>query len=274
MLKHAPVALLFLFVGCKSGPEITSSAALPELVAQELTVPEQGLSEFRLRLSGAVKASETVTIEKATYELVVEEKVVSAGEELIGKSAAPTETGEFVIERTSRYVGSAEELAAMSERGGSLLAAVRGKLFVRQGKELHTLDYARSREIRVPRLPTVKLHELDAARYSADEANATFYLGVVNPNPFPVKLDGLSYAIEIGGKKLSEGVRGQGEKVSTAATGVFEVQVAITQETYGPEVNRLIKSLTLPYVVKGQLQGDLFQLPYELRGDIKLNVSK
>lgn len=250
----------------------TRPSGEPRLASEELTV-DQGLTDFRVRLKAQVQSPVEATVEKATYELVVDGKVVKSGEEPLGVRIPPGESASVHLEAGSRYVASAEELLALSARGGSFLTAMRGKLTVRREGQASELEYARSREIRVPRLPVVKLHEVDAARYSADEVNALFYLGVENPNPFPVKLSALSYAVAIAGKKLAEGDIGRGEKVGSASTGVFEVQVSVNKETYGAEVAKLIKTLSLPYQVTGELTGDLFRQPYELTGDIKLNVS-
>lgn len=261
-----------LLAACKSAPEVRPQGTA-ELGSQDLQVIEQELTEFKLRLTGQVSSPVAATLEKATYELVVEEKVVKSGEQPLGVAVAPGAPVPFLLEQSSRYVADGAELKALDARGGSLLAALRGKLLLRVEQRLLELPFARSREVRVPRLPHAKLHELDAARYSAEEASAIFYLGVVNPNPFPLQMSALSYTIWVAGKQVGEGTLGRGEKVSPSATGVFEAQVAINQETYGPEVVKLIKGQKLPYQVKGELRGDLFQEPYELSGEIKLNVS-
>ncbi len=267
------LALALLLFACKGGPPPRPEGS-PEITAQELTIAAQGLTDFTLKLDGQVTSPVEATLEKAVYELVVEGKVVKSGEQPLGIAVTAGQTAPFSVEHSSRYVASPEELEAMSARGGSLLAALRGKLLVRSGGKSLELPFARSRQIRVPRLPSVKLHELDAARFSAEEANIVFYLGVVNPNPFPIGLDGLTYEATLAGKKLSEGNLGRGDEVSAAATGVFEVAVALNQETYGAEVTKLIKGLKVPYVVKGALKGDLFELPYELTGEIQLRASK
>ena len=268
------LALLAL-AGCKTAPEVKPASAPPELASQELTIAEQGLTEFTVRLEGQVKSADAARVEKATYELVVDGKVVDQGEARLDQDVPAAGAASFKLEKTSKYVGSPEELKAISARGGSLLVALRGKATVsRAGQPMTVLEFAKSREVRVPRLPHVKMHELDAARYGADEASATFFLGVDNPNPFPVKLLGLDYKVLIGGKQMADGTRGSGEKVAASSTGVFEVQVPVNKETFGPEVAKLIKTLTLPYVVTGAIRGDLLDEPYELKGDIKLNQSK
>jgi hypothetical protein len=48
----------------------------------------------------------------------------------------------------------------------------------------------------------------------------------------------------------------------------------VNKTTFGPKVEGLIKTLSLPYSVKGALKAELVAEPYELSGTIKLNVSK
>ncbi len=266
---------LLALAGCKTAPDVKPAGPAPELASQELLIAEQGLSDFRVRLEGKVKSTDAAKISHAAYELVVDGAVVKHGEVPLSVEVPAGGTGAFELEQASNYAANADDLKALVAKGGSLLAALRGKVTVeRAGQQASVLDFAKSREVRVPRLPHVKLHELDAARYGAEEANATFYLGVDNPNPFAVKMTALAYEVLINGKHVADGVRGTGEKVGAASTGVFEVQVPVNLETYGPDVGKLIKTLTLPYRVTGSLKGDLLDEPYELKGDIKLNVSK
>ncbi len=263
------LALAAGFTACATTPE-APPAAPPELMSQDLSI-QQDITTFNLQFDGQAKGEQAATIEKATWELVVDGKVVKTGEEPINVELG-ADNASFVLKTTSRYVESAEELKEMSDRGGSLLAAMRGQLHVRQGNTVHTLDFARSREVRTPRLPTVKMQELDGARYSADEANFIYYLGVVNPNPFMLRFEELSYKVEVNGKQIAEGAR-RGEGVDPAATGVFEVQVSVSKDTVGPDVKKLIATGSVPYVITGELKGDLFTVPYRLEGSVKLNDS-
>jgi LEA14-like dessication related protein len=268
------LGLAILWAGCKTGPE-AGPAGAPALVRQEMAIPEQGLTDFRIRFEGDLTSPIALTADRATYEVVVEGKVIKSGEAKVALQLAAGETKPFTVEGGSQYVRSAEELKEVSAKGGTLLAAIRGKLYVTDanGKK-HELDFARSRDIRVPRLPTVKLHELDGARYSAEEVNAVFYLGVVNPNPFPIRLAGLKYTVKMAGKQLADGTIGAGEKVDPAATGVFEVHADFNKQSFGADAPKVIKSHNIPYEISGELTSELVKEPYELKGDMKLNVSK
>ena len=246
----------------------------PALTSQELTVVEQGLTDFRLKWTGQVMPTSAATLLRTTWEMVLEGEVVAKGELPFNQAVPAGEAATVTVDQASRYVADAEALTAMSERGGALLSAMRGVLFVKQGETTYEVPWARSRDIRVPRLPSVKLHELDAARYSDKESQATFYLGVFNPNPFPLQLKGLSYKVVIADKEMETGVRGAGEKVAASSTGVFELPLNVNEATYGPNVAALIKSRKLPWVVNGELKGELFNLPYELKGTIELRVTR
>lgn len=277
MSLRIPSLALAVFVAlslaCASTPEQKASTPPPEITSQELNV-EQDLTTFTLALVGQVTSPTAATIEKAVWEMVVEGEVVKTGEAPLNIEVTEGGSTSFTVGASGGYVKSAEELRALSEKGGSLLTALRGNLIVRQNGKTVELPFARSREVRTPRLPSVRLHELDAARYSAEEANIIFYLGVVNPNPFPLKIDVLEYKIAIDGKQVAEGTRARGDAINPAGTGVFEVQLGVNKDTWGPEVKKLIQTLSLPYVIQGELKGELFTVPYQLADTVKLNVSK
>ncbi|MBS1149113.1 MAG: hypothetical protein H6Q89_811, partial [Myxococcaceae bacterium] len=120
------LAGLGLLAACKT-VEVKAEAPPPTIPSQELVVVSQSLTEFKLRFTGKLSATEAVTIEKAVYELVVDEKVVKAGEEKLSVQVAANTPTDFTFEQATAYVSSADELKAMDTRGGSLLCALRGK---------------------------------------------------------------------------------------------------------------------------------------------------
>lgn len=268
-MRAALLAAMVAVAGCKSGPAMGPPGGAA-LTLQQLTVSQQGLTEFKVRFEGQVSSPAAATLESADYELVLDGKTLKSGQEKLGIGVLAGSSATFALEEGTPYVGSAEELKAMAAHASDGVVALRGKIHLAGGT---ALEFGKSRDLRLPRLPNVVMNQVDFARYSADEVSGTFYVGVANPNPFPIRIDGLTYQATIAGKKLGDGELGRGEEVAAAATGVFEVQVAVNQETYGPDVAKVIKTLTLPYELVGQLEGKLIQEPYSLKGDIKLNVT-
>lgn len=274
MTRTLAVALLCLSA-CKTAevkPEGPPPTVNEETLA--LSVVEQTLTQVQLRLSGTVKLTEPSTVTALEYEFVVDGKVVKKGTEQIGKTGEANGEVPFQIEETSQYVASAEDLKAMDSRGGSILMSLRGVVKVQAGTKTHSIEVARSREVRTPRLPHMRFQEYEAGRYSDDEAGVTFHIGVNNPNPFTVKVTKIHYVTKMGGKQIHEGDIGAGEKVNGNSTGVFDLEAKMTQESHGAEVKKLIKSRQIPYEVSGQLESELFTDPFKFEGTINLPAAK
>lgn len=269
------VSLLSLFAFACKTVEVKADVAPPNADQQELTVVEQGLQEFSLRLSAKLLGEHDVTVESAKWELVVDGAVMKSGTQPFAQTIAAGVATELVIPVQGQYVADAEALKAMDARGGSLLCAVRGAFLVRTGQNVVEVPFARSREVRVPRLPHMKLQEIEAGRYSEDEAGLSIHLGVNNQNPFEVRVQAIHYEVFIAGKKVGDGDIGRSEKVLPNSVGVFDIDAKATAETHGaPEVKKLIKSLKLPYQVKGKLEAGLFSEGFDFSGTLNLPPAK
>src|SRR5438105_3391013 len=112
------VAVLVAAAGCKTAPEVAPSAA-PEVIAQDLQVSQE-LTEFNARFVGKVKSADAATIEKASFELVVDGKVVDSGEQRLDVPVPAGGEAPFELTRTAKYIANADELKAMDARGGTL----------------------------------------------------------------------------------------------------------------------------------------------------------
>jgi hypothetical protein len=264
------VAVVALAVGCAtSAPTSTKGIEVP---SQELVVT-QNLTDFNLKLVAKVTGPEGAKVEAATWELVVDGKVVHSGTQAVGVALSGG-SAEVSFAVSTKYVSSADELKAMDARGGSLLVALRGKLQVKHGESTLEAPFARSREVRTPRLPHMKMVEMEGGRFADNEASITFHLGVVNPNPFEISVSQIAYEVQVAGKPVEKDVIARGERVNPASTGVFDVEVRADEASHGKDVVKLIKSKVLPYVVTGTLTADLFTEAFDFKGDLKLNESK
>lgn len=265
--------LATLGLGCASTP--SGPLAPPMLALQEATVPTQSLTEATVHYAGQVVSPLPGVLERADYELVSEGQVVKTGTAALNLPLTPHQPTAFSFQERAPYVRAPEDLKALSRRGGTMLLALRGTLTVRSGQEVQTLPFAASRSVRVPRLPEVVLESLDAARYSATEVNLTLRVGVKNPNPFPLKMNALTYTLWVGGKKLGEGTLARAETVEASAARVYPLEASVAPSTWGSEVKALISQGVLPYMLQGELTGGpLLHVPYQLDGSVKLNVSK
>jgi LEA14-like dessication related protein len=281
-------AALLCLAGCKSAPETKADVKEAELPKQDMQVATQSLTDVTVKLSGEILAGdEALSISGAEVEFVVDGNVLSTKKPSLSLTIAAGQTAPFSFEDTFTYVKDGDDLKAMDTRGGSILIALRGNLKGSVQREIAGADgktsmqavavelpFARSREVRTPRLPHLKLGEFEAGRFSESEVQAVFHLLVVNTNNFPVTLSGITYEVSLAGKKVAEGTQGVGIKTAVAATDVFDVSAVMNEESHGKDVKKTIKGLVVPYEVKAELKTPLYSEPLSAKGDIKLTVSK
>lgn len=279
------IGSLLLLAACKTAPDVVAEVTPPSVPQEDFVVVTQSLTQVDIKYTGTVAAgTDPVTVEKAAWEFVVDGTVKRSGESKLGLSAPAGQTVDFALADSLTYVKDEEELKAMDARGGSLLLAMRGTLFVTvpvaangdqpASKRTVELPFAKAREVRTPRLPHLKMMDFEAGRFSENEVQAVFHLGVVNPNPFQISITGLDYAAQLSGKEVTKGTVGAGERVSPASTGVFDVTATLNEETHGKDAGKIVKGLIIPYLLKSALHAALYSEDLESRGEIKLKASK
>lgn len=278
------LGLIVVFAACKT-VEVREDVAQPTVTDQDFQLTTQTLTDCTIKFTGALEATaEPLVIEKAVYEFVVEGAVLKASEKALNVNVAAGEKGEFFLEESFTYVKDAAELKAMDSReGGSLLMALRGHLVASMtvtnadgssSKKKFDVEFAKSKDVRTPRLPHLKLIEWEGGRFGDTEMQVIFHLGVVNPNPFSISLTGLDFAVSLAGKEVAKGSLGAGEKVGPASTGVFDVTALLNEDSHGKEAEKVIKGLVIPYQLTGLLKTPLYEEPLTKAGTVKLNISK
>ena len=284
-MRQTFLVSMMVLAACKSAPDVVADVTPPSVPQEDFVVVTQSLTQVDIKYTGTVAAgSDPVTVEKATWEFVVDGTVKRSGETKLGLPAAAGQTVEFTLADSLTYVKDEEELRAMDARGGSLLLAMRGTLVITvpqaavgdkpAGKRTIEVPFAKAREVKTPRLPHLKLIDFDAARFSEFEVQAVFHLGVVNPNNFQISIIGLDYVAQLSGKEVAKSTIGAGDRVSPASTGVFDITATLNEETHGKDAAKIVKALIIPYVLKTSLRAQLYSEELESKGDIKLKASK
>ncbi|MFO0598512.1 MAG: LEA type 2 family protein [Myxococcaceae bacterium] len=283
-MKKLMLGAVLCLAACKTTTEV-ADVMPPSVPVEDFAVVTQNLTQVDVKYTGSIEAgTDAITVETAKWEFVVDGAVKRSGEAKLNLQAPAGQKVDFTLSESLTYVKDEEELKAMDARGGSLLLAMRGTLVVKvaqaaqgdqpAGTKTVELPFAKSREVRTPRLPHLKLVDFEAGRFSEVEVQATFHLGVVNPNPFMISMSGIEYSVSLSGKEVGKAFIGQGEKVLPASTGVFDVTATLNEETHGKEAAKIVKSLVVPYVLDATLKTALYSETNQSKGDIKLKAQK
>lgn len=108
--------------------------------------------------------------------------------------------------------------------------------------------------------PGVSLRNVEIA--DIDFTGQTFLLGfdVTNPNPFPLPVSTVSYAVELEGYRFASGSTAGGFTVPSTGDAEFAISV---------ELNLMKTAPQLLFIVRDSVKHDI---PYKLRGKLGLDI--
>lgn len=119
--------------------------------------------------------------------------------------------------------------------------------------------------------PEVQLQGLDVSSISAKEVSINLRLNVKNPNPIPLKLNEINYALKVSGKMVTEGVFDKGVNIPADGEGEVVVPLKFEYNTIGSLLEGLIKkSITRDYELNGAAKIGIFSIPFTKKGAIEL----
>jgi LEA14-like dessication related protein len=271
MRIHFISAGIVCLLGC-AAPRVVPNSAEPSLVLSDskIEVISRTLTDVELELVLQVNAGGTqVEMHQASVELVVDGVVTREMQVPINKMLAPNVKDSVRLVQRLELAKDVAALEAISEKGGSMLVALRGNVLVTANAQQQAIAFAKSLELRSPRMPALKLSSFEAGRYNDEEVDVVFHLGVENPNPFALSLKSISYKITLAGKEITVGEIGNGEKVSPSSTAMFDVTASVNEANFGKDAKKLLASKKIPYTVWAEMKA-----PLRANSDDNLLVSR
>ena len=120
------------------------------------------------------------------------------------------------------------------------------------------------------REPVVGVQDLQVRSLSLADMQVDFILGVDNPNPIAIGVNGLSYKLELDNRPLFEGTTQ--DRVRVAANGSSRITLPFTlaYEDILGGLDALANRESLRYNLSGRVDLGLFSLPYARSGELRL----
>lgn len=118
--------------------------------------------------------------------------------------------------------------------------------------------------------PEVSVREVMLRNASLDGMQLDFILGIDNPNPLGIAMQGLSYKLALDDKPMFDGTTS--ERVSVPANGSSQLTLPFTldyEELLGG-LGALREKKSVQYELSGKVDLGLFSLPYSKHGEIAL----
>lgn len=270
MWKAWSAVSLLLLLACASGPK--EPLAPIEVEVERIIPATQGLrrASVRAKITITNPREVPVTISKVEY-LVRTEDLEPAME---GRSTL-TPNSELPP-RSAAQVELSQDLA-LPEAADALLGALRKEeiLVEMQGtisfSDGTSTSFSRKGSIAPPNLPRFVVHEAQTSIYEGEGIDVTFYLRLINENPFSVVVENASYEVILEGKKVSEGTAGIGIRLTQGAVQEYEVSVTVDEKTFGKGWKAMLDKPSLAYAMKGELAMETFTVPVSTDGSVDLN---
>ena len=118
--------------------------------------------------------------------------------------------------------------------------------------------------------PKVSFASAQVRDANADGATLVIGLNIENPNGIALTVDKLTYALELGGRKVATATVDKIASVAAHTTSKIEIPVPFRYNQVFASILDLISKGTAGYKVVGSAQIGIFNLPFDHSGDVKL----
>lgn len=119
--------------------------------------------------------------------------------------------------------------------------------------------------------PEVNITNVALESVSAKDLLIHLKLNIKNPNPIPISLSKVSYALQFSGKKVTEGIFDQGIKIPASGEGDVTVPLKFEYNAIGGLIDGFFKkTLTKDYELNGSAQFGIFSIPFTQKGELKI----
>ena len=120
--------------------------------------------------------------------------------------------------------------------------------------------------------PEVKVLDLKMLGITAQGVDIDVGLNVKNPNPLPLNLDSVDYALSLSGEKVTEGTFEKGINIPANGEGVVRIPLKFQFQSVGNLLSGFInRSFKKDYELTGSVKLGIFSIPFVKKGEIDLN---
>lgn len=136
-----------------------------------------------------------------------------------------------------------------------------------------TANFTKKSGLAVPSVPQFIVFDAQAAQYEKKGLDVTFFLRLVNDNAFALSVQSVKYTVSIAGKEMRSDEAGVGTRLTSGAAEEYEVGVILDESSFD-ELDALMASGVVDYVVAGAIQTKEMTVPFEHVAKIDLGASE
>lgn len=119
--------------------------------------------------------------------------------------------------------------------------------------------------------PDVNLQQVEVSDASLTNADLVFNFLVKNPNPIPVSVDKVDYALNLNGRPFTKGALEKGLKVGAHESVMVPLPINVKYSDLSQSVVDILQRGSTKYQLKGSVKVGLFSIPFEQTGNFNLS---
>lgn len=120
--------------------------------------------------------------------------------------------------------------------------------------------------------PQVNITHVDVADISSQDITLNLNINIINPNGIPISLKKVNYALNMSGKKVTEGIFDQAVKIPANGQSDVVVPVKFKFNSFGDLVAGFLnKSASKEYELTGTADLGIISVPFTKKGEIDIH---
>lgn len=270
-----------VFLALVIGGGVTGCASVPKDIRDAVKLPEARFVQLHLRdvsfekvtldfeFSIANPYNLGLTLNGLDYDLDLEGKDFVAGKTNQSLRLEPLKSAPVRLPLTVKFTDFVDNFDSFFSSRETVAYALNAGFGLETPIGPVRVPLNQAGDVPLPKIPDVEMQNVRLRNVGLTGAEVEFSLNVRNRGQFPVQPRGFSYGVKLAGVSVSS--RQQALPVLPANTAQpVTIPLRVDFLRLGAAVVEAIRSRSLPYEFKGDLDLGLFKHPFELRGTAKL----
>ena len=118
--------------------------------------------------------------------------------------------------------------------------------------------------------PTMTFKQMTISAADLVQATAIFTFDITNPNPIGLRIERITYDLQLNGRNFVNGQLDQGVMLRAGGTSPLQVPITMNYLDFFKTTDQLWRTHQADYALTGEISAGLFKIPFQAHGRIDL----
>lgn len=263
-----------LFGSCQSIQDVLDRIQKPTLSVEDIRIGQFNFQEMELIYQVRINNPNTVSLqlEDYTYKLDINDEAFLSGNQQQGLEIEANKSNTIEVPLIVNFRDLFDTVQGVAEQNESTFRFESTMAFNLPVLGRTEVPVFRSGAIPIIKRPTIEIKGLKVQNLSLSSADLLLNLTLDNPNGFGLRINGLSYGLDIDQEEWASGKALNGLMVEKNQITELQIPFSINPTSVGLSAFRILQSSESPdYVLSGTFNFTVF---HDLLGDTELSFEQ